>query len=47
MKRAWIVAAAFVALLPVAARAQDAKTVVANASKAMGVDNLNSIKFYG
>ncbi len=47
MKRAWIVAAAFVALLPVAAGAQDAKTVVANASKAMGVDSLNSIRFYG
>jgi glyoxylase-like metal-dependent hydrolase (beta-lactamase superfamily II) len=29
------------------ASAQDAKTVIANASKAMGVDNLNSISYYG
>src|SRR4029078_6963006 len=29
------------------AAAQDAKTVIANASKAMGVDGLNSITFYG
>ena len=34
-------------LLPVTALAQDAKTVIANASKAMGVDGLNSIMFYG
>src|SRR5207244_244663 len=27
--------------------AQDAKTVLATASKAMGVDNLNSVMFYG
>ena len=29
------------------ASAQDAKTVLGNASKAMGVENLNSIHFYG
>jgi glyoxylase-like metal-dependent hydrolase (beta-lactamase superfamily II) len=29
------------------AAAQDAKTVIANASKAMGVDTLNSISYYG
>src|SRR6188474_3886238 len=47
MKKVWIAAAALVALLPVTALAQDAKTVIANASKAMGVDGLNSITFYG
>ena len=47
MKKAWIAAAALVALLPATALAQDAKTVIANASKAMGVDGLNSITFYG
>jgi len=47
MKKVWIAAAALVALLPVTALAQDAKTVIANASKAMGVDGLNSIMFYG
>src|SRR5712691_3082874 len=31
--------------LPVAA--QDAKSVLSNASKTMGVDNLNSVMFYG
>ena len=47
MKKAWIAAVALVALLPAAAVAQDAKTVIANASKAMGADGLNSIVFYG
>src|SRR6188474_1290243 len=47
MKNAWILVAAFVALLPAMAQGQDAKTVVANASKAMGADGLNSIKIYG
>src|SRR3984885_9817343 len=43
----WIcsLALAGVALLPVAA--QDAKTVIGNASKAMGVEGLNSIQYYG
>jgi glyoxylase-like metal-dependent hydrolase (beta-lactamase superfamily II) len=47
MKNAWIVAAALAVLLPGAAAAQDAKAVIANASKAMGIDGLNSIMFYG
>jgi len=47
MKNAWIAAVALVALLPAAAVAQDAKTVIASASKAMGADGLNSIVVYG
>jgi glyoxylase-like metal-dependent hydrolase (beta-lactamase superfamily II) len=47
MKRAWISAAALALLLPVTAAAQDARTVIANASKAMGADGLTSIMFYG
>jgi glyoxylase-like metal-dependent hydrolase (beta-lactamase superfamily II) len=47
----WMAAAAVVgisaAVLPAVARAQDAKTVVANASKAMGADGLNSIMVQG
>ena len=38
---------ALVALLCVAASAQDAKTVIANASKAMGADNLKTIQYSG
>src|SRR6478672_6968612 len=34
-------------LLAQTATAQDAKTVVGNASKAMGVEGLNSIQYYG
>jgi len=45
MRKTWMAAAAVVgmsaAVLPAVARAQDAKTVVANASKAMGADGLN------
>src|SRR2546425_592752 len=33
--------------VPAAAQAQDAKTVVGNAAKAMGSENLNSIMIYG
>ena len=51
MRKTWMAAAAVVAmsaaLLPAVARAQDAKTVVANASKAMGADGLNSIMLNG
>jgi glyoxylase-like metal-dependent hydrolase (beta-lactamase superfamily II) len=51
MRKAWsavgIVVALGVALLPAAAGAQDAKTVVANAAKAMGAEGLNSIMVYG
>src|SRR6266508_5839971 len=46
MRRAWAIAVA-VAALAAPAAAQDAKTIVSNASKAMGVDGLNSIHFYG
>ena len=38
---------AIVMLLSSAAIAQDAKTVIANASKAMGADNLKSIEYSG
>ncbi len=38
---------ALVALLTTMAAAQDAKTVIANASKAMGIEGMNSIHFYG
>ena len=51
MKHTWIAAGLIVAvpalLIPVAAGAQDAKTVVANASKTMGADGLRSIVVYG
>jgi len=47
MRKAWVMAIALLALLAPAATAQDAKTVVSNASKAMGVDGLNSIYYYG
>src|SRR6185436_6031366 len=43
MRKVSIIALALAGILS----AQDAKTVVANASKAMGVDGLNSIHFYG
>jgi glyoxylase-like metal-dependent hydrolase (beta-lactamase superfamily II) len=47
MVRKWLAALAVVALTGSAAGAQDAKTVVGNASKALGVENLNSIHYYG
>ena len=50
MKKVWMAAAAMVAVsaaLPAAALAQDARTVIANASKAMGADGLNSIVLNG
>ena len=51
MKQAWIAAGLIVAIggaaFPVAAGAQDAKSVIANASKTMGADGLNSIMVYG
>ena len=43
----WLAAMALVALTSSAAFAQDAKAVIANASRAMGVDNLSSIHYYG
>lgn len=47
MSRSWIAALAIVGMMANPAAAQDAKTVVSNASKAMGVDGLNSIHYYG
>jgi len=51
MRKTWMAAAAVIAmsaaLLPAVAGAQDAKTVIANASKAMGADGLNSIVLNG
>ena len=38
---------ALLALLTLTATSQDAKTVISNASRAMGVDGLNSIHYYG
>src|SRR5689334_25298963 len=42
-----VVLALAVLLLTQTMTAQDAKTVIGNASKAMGVDGLNSIHYYG
>ena len=47
MRNVWIAAVAAFGLLVSPAAAQDAKTVVGNASRAMGVDSLNSIHYYG
>src|SRR5437773_595132 len=46
MRKVWM-AIALISLLVTTTVAQDAKTVIANASKAMGVDGLNSIHYYG
>ena len=45
--RALIAATVLVGVTATAAAAQDAKTIVSNASTAMGVDGLNSIHYYG
>jgi glyoxylase-like metal-dependent hydrolase (beta-lactamase superfamily II) len=47
MIRKWAAAAGVAALMTSSAAAQDAKTVVANASKAMGIEGLNSVHYYG
>ena len=47
MVRTWVTALALVGLLASTAGAQDAKTVLANAARAMGVEGLNSIHYYG
>jgi glyoxylase-like metal-dependent hydrolase (beta-lactamase superfamily II) len=47
MTKACFVALALGFGMPLAYAADDAKTVVGNASKAMGVDGLNSIHYYG
>lgn len=47
MTKTYVGAAALVAALSVSVTAQDAKTVVASAARAMGSDNLSSISYYG
>jgi glyoxylase-like metal-dependent hydrolase (beta-lactamase superfamily II) len=47
MRRQWVVAMVLAGLMSSSAAAQDARTIVANASKAMGADTLTSITFYG
>src|SRR5215510_3715415 len=47
MKRTFGVLALAVLLLTQTVTAQDAKTVLATASRAMGVDGMNSIHYYG
>src|SRR5262245_53684801 len=47
MTRTWVAAIAVVGLMASTAAAQDAKTAIAGASKAMGADNLTSITYYG
>src|SRR5689334_12165952 len=47
MRRTWLAAIALAGWMSSTAVAQDAKAVIANASKAMGADNLTSITFYG
>jgi len=47
MVRKWLVATVVFGMAVSAANAQDAKTVLSNAARTMGVENLNSIYFYG
>lgn len=47
MTKKILAAVAVLLLLPLAAFAQNAATVISNASRAMGVDNLNSLTYYG
>ncbi|MEQ1574912.1 MAG: hypothetical protein ABL993_11770, partial [Vicinamibacterales bacterium] len=47
MSRTWMIAIALVGLVAQSAAAQDAKTVLANASRALGADSLTSITYYG
>lgn len=47
MKRVWVIVLALAAVWSQTVAAQDAKTVVSNAARAMGVDGLNSIHYYG
>lgn len=47
MTRVLVAAIALVGVMANAAAAQDVKAIVSNASKAMGVDGLNSIHYYG
>src|SRR5688500_3714792 len=47
MRNVWGVAALAIVMLASPAEGQNAATIIANASKAMGVDGLNSIHYYG
>jgi glyoxylase-like metal-dependent hydrolase (beta-lactamase superfamily II) len=47
MKRVWIIALALAGALSLTLTAQDAKTVISSATRAMGVEGLNSIHYYG
>src|SRR5688572_22931952 len=47
MMKVWVAAIVLVGVAAGSAAAQDAKTVVSNASRAMGVDGLTSIHYYG
>jgi glyoxylase-like metal-dependent hydrolase (beta-lactamase superfamily II) len=47
MSRKCLVVLTLVALMSMTAAAQDARTVIGNASKAMGADNVNSVMYYG
>ncbi len=47
MRKVWVAALAFTGMVSQTAAAQDAKTVIGNASKTMGVDGLNSMYYDG
>jgi glyoxylase-like metal-dependent hydrolase (beta-lactamase superfamily II) len=47
MVRQWMTAAAVVMVTAYPAAAQDAKTVLGNAARAMGIENVNAVHFYG
>src|SRR5687768_8682685 len=47
MSRMFVTVIALLGLMPSSVLAQDAKTVISNASKATGADNLSSIHYYG
>lgn len=47
MSREYLAALAFAVLIPAGAAAQDAKTIVENAVKAMGAGNLGSVRYSG
>ena len=47
MRKVWIIALAVAGLVSQTAAAQDARTVLANASKALGADSLTSVTYYG
>jgi glyoxylase-like metal-dependent hydrolase (beta-lactamase superfamily II) len=47
MRKVWSLSALLIAVLASPAAAQNAATIIANASKAMGVDGVSSIHYYG